>query len=197
MEFFIVKIHVFTCSLDPCCDVRNDFRVNTMFGARAGGRACLRACLEVSCFVYVICIYLGTCILGVQHDFPNYMMFLHSNITDAICASGTVSHTRPPELASGFNEVRSAQPLICFLCRILRIIVCFCHFSFVLQFTVFNHSHLLSSNFYYEFWIYRVNIKMWNLRYLIGIFPTPSDWRDNNYIITSYQYVTSAVNTHI
>ena len=65
--------------------------------------------------VYVICIYLGTCILGDQHDFPNYMMFLYSNMTDAICGSGTVNHTRPHELASGFNGIRSNQTLVYFL----------------------------------------------------------------------------------
>ena len=91
--------------LFPCCDVRYDFRLNTMLDS------CVLTpiwCVGGSRFNYVNCIYLR---MQMSNTIPYHMMFVsfNSNTTGATCGEGTTNPCEAHEFTSAFSGVRASR----------------------------------------------------------------------------------------
>ena len=140
---WLVSLHVFTF-LIPCCDVRYDFYIKTIFGRN------FFICL-VSCFINVISVY-----LRIRSLCEMMFVSFNSNITGVTYGTGTANPSGAPEFTSEFCEVRVARSLV--------IYVVFCSYciSFCLFLLVIVFSALLrftASDYYFGLWYLQTLLK--------------------------------------
>ena len=117
-------LHVFMFFV-PCCDVRYDFRVNTMFDSCVLTPICFVGGSVL--FMSIVFIYVFWCATRL----PNKMMFVsfNSSTTGATCGAETANPCEAHEFSPVFSGVRvSRSSVFCIMfCRSLFVLFLFGH----------------------------------------------------------------------